>query len=119
MTAVAFVAAAGLSLILFVSLANALTMLFARGAVKAAVEEGARSGGRSDSPVDECETRAREVVDGLLGAAMRSGVTVACTVSGDPPSVRAHAQVTLTPWWPGVPGWTFTVEASSVIEELP
>ena len=51
MAAITFVVAAGLSLVMFVSLANVTTMLFARGAIRAAVEEAARVGARSDAPV--------------------------------------------------------------------
>ena len=67
MTGVAFVVAAGMALVLFVSLANVVTMTFTRGAVRAAVEEGARTGARSDDPVAACEARARAVLSGLLG----------------------------------------------------
>ena len=59
MAAITFVVAAGLSLVMFVSLTNVTTMLFARGAIRAAVEEAARVGARSDTPVAECEARAR------------------------------------------------------------
>ena len=44
MTAITFVVAAGLSLVMFVSLVNVTAMLFARGAIRAAVEEAARVG---------------------------------------------------------------------------
>ena len=119
MTGVAFVVAAGMALVLFVSLANVVTMTFTRGAVRAAVEEGARTGARSDDPVAACEARARAVLSGLLGPSARSGVAVRCTVAGVPPAVRAHADGTLVPWWPGLPGLAFATDASSAREELP
>ena len=119
MAGVAFVVAAGMALVVFVSLANVVTMTFTRGAVRAAVEEGARVGARSDDPVAACESRARAVLHGLLGPSSRDAVTVSCVVDGIPPSVRAHADARLLPWWPGVPNWTFAIDAVSGVEVLP
>jgi propanediol dehydratase large subunit len=119
MTGVAFVVAAGMALVVFVSLANVVTMTFTRGAVRAAIEEGARVGARSDDPVAACEDRARAVLRGLLGPASRDAVTVSCVVAGTPPSVRAHADARLAPWWPGVPAFAFATDASSLQEALP
>ena len=84
-----------------------------------AVEEAARVGARSDTPVAECEARARDVLEGLLGPATRAGVSVRCSVSQDPATVQAHADASLSPWWPGVPTWTFAVDATSGVEVLP
>jgi len=119
MTGVAFVVAAGMALVVFVSMANVVTLTFTRGAVRAAVEEGARVGARSDNPVAACEDRARAVLRGLLGPAARDEVLVTCDVEGTPPSVRAHADGRLVPWWPGLPALGFVTEASSAREELP
>ena len=119
MTGVAFVVAAGMALLVFVSLANVVTLAFTRGAVRAAVEEGARVGARADDPVAACEARARAVLQGLLGSAARDAVLVTCHVEGRPPSVRAHADARLVPWWPGLPALAFTTDASSAQELLP
>jgi hypothetical protein len=119
MTGVAFVVAAGMALVVFVSLANVVTMTFTRGAVRAAVEEGARVGARSDDPVAACEERARAVLHGLLGPSARAAVAVSCDVDGSPPRVRAHADGRLVPWWPGMPAFAFVTDASSAEETLP
>ena len=119
MTGVAFVVAAGMALVVFVSLANVVTLTFTRGAVRAAVEEGARVGARSDDPVAACEARARAVLHGLLGPAARDAVLVTCDVDGSPANVRAHADARLVPWWPGLPAFAFTTDASSAQERLP
>ena len=119
MTAITFVVAAGLSLVMFVSLVNVTAMLFARGAIRAATEEAARVGARSEAPVAACEARARAVLEGLLGPAMRAGVSVRCSVGDDPAAVHARADASLVPWWPGVPRWTFVVDAVSGVESLP
>jgi hypothetical protein len=116
---VAFVVAAGMALVVFVSLANLVTITFTRGAVRAAVEEGARVGARADDPVAACENRARAVLRGLLGPLVGEEITVRCVVDGSPPSVRAQADASVVPWWPGLPAMTFTTDASSAREVLP
>ncbi|MFA5883815.1 MAG: hypothetical protein WDA60_08195 [Acidimicrobiia bacterium] len=119
MAGIAMVVAAALSLVVFVSLANVVTMVFTRNAVRAAVDEAVRVGSRSDGPIADCETRARAVLDGLLGPAARRDVGVTCTASGSPLQVRARADVTIVPWLPGLPRWSYTVESAEVREALP
>jgi hypothetical protein len=119
MTGVAFVVAAGMALVVFVSLANLVTITFTRGAVRAAVEEGARVGARADDPVAACEDRARAVLGGLLGPSVGGAVTVRCVVGGSPQSVLAHADAQLVPWWPGLPAMSFSTDAASAREMLP
>jgi len=115
----AFVVAAAFALVVFVMLADVVTMQFTRAAVRAATGEAVRAGSRSDTPVTECETRARAVLAGLLGPDTRDRVTVSCAVSGVPEMVRARAEAALTPWIPGLPVWTFVVDRDAVREALP
>ncbi len=117
--AIALVVAAGLALVVFVTLANLVTMQFTRGAVRAAADEAVRVASRSDAPVAACEERARAVLDGLLGPAARGGVTLTCSVSGRPPTVRARAEVTIVPWLPGLPEWQLVVRSDAAQEVLP
>lgn len=117
--AIALVVAAGLALVVFVTLANLVTMQFTRGAVRAAADEAVRVASRSDAPVTACEARARAVLDGLLGPAARDGVALTCTVSGSPPTVHARAEVTIVPWLPGLPDWRLVVRSDAAQEVLP
>jgi len=119
MAGIAMVVAAALALVVFVSLADVVTMMFTRNAVRAAVDEAVRVGSRSDGPIAECELRARAVIDGLLGPAARRGVAVTCSASGTPLQVRARADVTIVPWLPGLPRWSYSVESAAVREVLP
>ena len=120
MAASAMVVAAALSLVVFVALADAVTVLFTRDAVRAAADEAVRVGSRSDAPTVDCEARARAVLEGLLGPAVRERVTVTCAADdGDPRAVAARAEVTIVPWLPGFPPWSFVVESASVREVLP
>lgn len=117
--AIATVVAAAFALVLFVGLANLVTVRFTRNAVRAALDEGVRAGNRSDAPVAECEARAGAVLEGLLAPAARRAVTIGCAVGGTPEVVRARATVELVPWWPGLPVWAFTLESAAVREALP
>ena len=62
MITVQYVAATAMSLLVFVALANAVVDLYARGVVRAAVDEGARAGATLDVTPTECEQRARDVL---------------------------------------------------------
>ena len=118
MTTIQFVTATALSLFVFVLLANLVVALYARGAVRAAIDEGARAGAPVDSSVAECERRANDALDALLGGRMRSGVRVGCVDNFG--TVRARAEVVVAGWIPGVvPDWSFTLTAAAVKEHEP
>jgi len=116
MTTVQYVAATAFSLIVFVMLANFIVFLYARGVVRASVDEGVRAGSRFDAGTTECESRARDVLGDLLGGGLGQDVSVECANrSADVMQATVHA--TLHGWLPGlVPDWTFTLEAQSVKE---
>jgi hypothetical protein len=119
MTTAQYVAATGFSLVAFVMMANFIVFLYARGVVRAAVDEGARAGGRVGAGTAECEARAGDVLGDLLGGPLGAGVNVACSERGDD-VMRARADVVLSGWLPGViPDWSFTIEAQSVKERAP
>ena len=118
MTTMQFVMATALSLFVFVMLANFVVDLYARGAIRAAVDEGARAGAPVDSSIGECERRANDALDHLLGGAMRAGVHVDCVAGWG--TVRAHATVVLRGWLPGVvPDWSFALEGTAIKEVDP
>jgi len=111
------VVAAALVLVVFVTLADVVTAGYTRQVARAAVAEGARAGSRSEDPVPDCEARGEAVLDGLLGATARRGVVLRCSVVRS--AVRAHAEVRIAPWWPGVPEWATSAEAAATREVLP
>jgi hypothetical protein len=118
MTTVQFVTATAISLFVFVVLANLAVALYARGAIRAAIDEGARAGAPIDSSVAECERRANDALDDLLGGRMRAAVHVGCVDSFG--TVRARADVEIVGWIPGViPDWAFTLTATAVKEHEP
>ena len=106
--------ATALSLVLFVALANAVVDLYVRGVARAAVDEAARSGAALDATADDCQRRARSVLDGVVTS---SAVTVTCREVGG--TMRARAHVVLAGWIPGIPTWTMVLEGEVVTERLP
>jgi hypothetical protein len=120
MTTAQYVAATGFSLFAFVMMANFVVFLYARGVVRAAVDEGARAGGRYGAGASECEVRAADVLGDLLGGGLGAGVRIGCREDGASDVMRARADVVLRGWLPGVmPDWSFTIEAQSVKERAP
>lgn len=118
MTTAQFVAATAFSLLAFVMLTNFIVFLYARGVVRAAVDEGARAGGRFGAGESECESRADDVLGDLLGGALGTGVRVQCREDEGDEVIRARADVVLRGWIPGLtPDWSFTLEAQSVKEQ--
>jgi hypothetical protein len=116
MTTVQYVAATAFSLIVFVMMANFIVFLYARGVVRASVDEGARAGSRFGATTAECESRAHAVLGDLLAGRLGSDVRVTCD-SPNEDVMRARVHVTLHGWLPGlVPDWTFTLNARSVKE---
>jgi hypothetical protein len=120
MTTAQYVAGTAFSLLAFVLMANFIAFLYARGVVRAAVDEGARAGGRLAATEAECQARASDVLDDLLGGALGEEVRVTCREDRDRDVMSARADVVLRGWLPGVmPDWYFTLEAQSVKEGAP
>jgi hypothetical protein len=116
MTTIQYVVATALSLLVFVALANVVVDLYARGVVRAAVDEAARAGAAVDTSPKDCERRARDVLANLLAGTAARVVRVSCREVGG--AMEARAQVTLATWIPGIPSWSFTV-AGAVVKEAP
>jgi hypothetical protein len=107
---VQYVLAVGLSFVMLVVVANLLVDLYARAAVRDALEEGARAAVPADAPRSACDDRAHRVLDGLLRGPIGRDVRVRCAAALG--VVVASAEVRLRSWLPGVvPDWTFTVRA--------
>jgi hypothetical protein len=112
------VAATALTLLAFVALANLVVDLYARGVVRAAVDEGARAGAPIDATAAECEQRAHDVVRTLLGGELGRDVQVECRDEQD--RMTAGAVVVFHGWIPGVvPDWSFRLVGSATKERAP
>lgn len=116
MMTIQYVAATGFTLVLLVLMANLLVDLYARGAVREALDEGTRVASRADGTAGMCEERAAEVLATLLRGPIGDDIAVECSVVGG--WVQATADVRLRAWVPGlVPDWHFEAHAAGVQEQ--
>jgi len=111
-TTIQYVIAVAWSLVLLVLIANLLVDLYARGAVRDALDDGVRAAAPAGASVLACEQRAHEVVAGLVRGPLLHTV-VHCRVDGA--FVVADAQVTLRSWLPMlVPDWHLHLRAEAL-----
>ena len=116
-TTAAYMLAVGLSLLPFVWFANLGVYLYGRGAVRDALDEGARAGARVG--VDSAavsEQRVQGILANVLGGSLGKGVTVSCD-EGDG-VVRARARVEFHSFLPPVPDWRFSATAAVLKEQV-
>lgn len=112
LSSIQFVLAAGLMLMMFTVLANLIVVQYGRGAVRSAVEQGARAG--SVGGVDHCESVASDVLAGLLGGAMSDGIEVSCTATAG--TVVASAAGEFASWTPLTPDFAVNISTRTVVE---
>ncbi len=115
-TTVQYVVAIGFSLLLFVMIGNLLVDLYARGALRDALDEGVRAGVPVASTAADCETHARDVVTSIAGGASVRVDELHCEIDSD--RVVARADVSLRSWLPMiVPDWQLHLAAAAEREE--
>ena len=109
-TTIQYVATVGLSLLFLVLFANLLVDLYARGAVRDALDEGVRAAAPAGTDARVCEARAHEVLDGLLRGRLGDDIRVECGPDGS--TMVARAEGSLPSWMPAlVPSWGVSFEA--------
>ena len=111
-----FVLASGLGLILFVLLANLVVVQYGRGALRSALDQGARVAAVTGSTA-ECESRVNSVLAELLGGRMGDEVTIDCEI--DDALVVAQGSAIFQAWVPSVPGFLVEIRAEATLEGLP
>lgn len=111
-SSVQFVLASALALILFVALANLVVVQYGKGAVRSALEQGARAG--TTAGVAACEDTANGVIDSLLGGRMSDGLVLDCVQSSG--AIVASATVEFESWTPLTPDFEFTLASRGVAE---
>ncbi|MGQ0825032.1 MAG: hypothetical protein ACT4OX_08415 [Actinomycetota bacterium] len=110
-----YVATVGLSFILLVLVANLLVDLYARAAVRDALDEAVRAGATVGATTDDCETRADDVLRSLLRGPVGGDVSVRCARQGG--KITATARGSLPSWLPMLlPPWELAFEASMPAE---
>ena len=111
-TTLQYVVATGFSLLLFVLVANLLVDLYARGAVRDALDEGVRAAVPMTSTPADCEVRVHEVIRSIAGGSLLRVDELRCERDGD--SVVARADISLRSWLPMlVPDWRLQLRASA------
>jgi hypothetical protein len=112
-TSVQFLLASALALILFLAFANLVVVQYGRGALRSALEQGARAGAVSGSTTD-CEAVAVDVISQLLGGRMSEGLTVDCAASSG--VMVATGRATFESWTVLTPDFEITMSGRAVIE---
>ena len=111
-----YVAATGMSLLLFMFVANLLVDLYARAAVRDALEEGVRSAVPVHAGNDGCVANARDVIRSIAGGGLVRVDDLTCAEDGD--RVVASARVSLKSWFPAlVPDWQLDLRAEATHEQ--
>lgn len=113
----ASVLAVGLGMIALVALLNLVIYLYGSNAVRAAVDQAARTGSRASATEATCEARANEALDTLLDGPMGDDITINCTDNGA--TITATATGTFQGWLDIVPNWSWTIEATATKEQTP
>lgn len=111
-TTIQYVVATAFSLLLFVLVANLLVDLYERGAVRDALDEGARAAVPATATADDCTVRAREVVQSIANGSSIQVNALTCVRDGD--RVVSTARISLRSWFPMLlPDWDLTLHASA------
>jgi hypothetical protein len=98
MTVVAWTLAVASSLLLVTLLVEFIVVQYARAAIRDALDEGVRAGTRVGTGQADCQQRANEAIDGLLGGSVGAGITITCTDGGE--RMVARATGTIQGWMP-------------------
>ncbi len=114
LTSVGILMAVVFTLVVAVMVVNLFLYLYGHGAARAAIDEGVRAGSRVDAGAAVCEQRAAEALHGLMPGPLSDGVSVVCVAAGG--SLVAVADVTLDSPMPGIPSWSFQMEARATQE---
>ena len=105
-----FVVAAALSLLLTVGLLDVAVTQYGIAVVRSGLEEGVRAGARVGATPGTCEAAARSWLDDALGGSRGDHVSIRCGRSVA--VVSATASVRWPSFLPGLPGWSFELDAT-------
>jgi hypothetical protein len=109
-----YVVAASFALWFFAILANLIVMQYAAGAVRLAIDEGARRGAVAGSGAAECDQAVAGALSDLLGGPYGEQVEIECVE--EPGWMRVDATATFGGFVPPVPDVSFAFEAGAARE---
>lgn len=117
-TSLQFAVMAFFTMMLFVAVVNGVAMQYQRGAVRLAVDEGARRGASASGLTGDCEALAESILrgrdSGLLRGSLGDGIEIMCEVRG--PDMVATARGSSRWWFGGLPDMAFVIEGRAVVE---
>jgi hypothetical protein len=114
-----FTVAVALSLVFFVMMCNVIVFMYARGVVRAALDEGVHTGSRASQSAAQCQSAALATKRALLGGPLGANISISCSLDPAGDLVQATATGTLPSWFPFVPDWPVNATASAVKEREP
>lgn len=112
-TSIQFVLVGALSLLLFLALANLVVAQYGRGAIRSALDQGARVAAVTGS-TEGCEQRAASVLGQLLGGAMGDSAEVTCGIDGSVVTARGTAH--FESWTPLALDFAVDITAHATLE---
>jgi hypothetical protein len=112
-SSIQFLLAAALSLTVFLALANLVVVQYGRGAMRSALDQGARAGAIAHSE-QVCETVARDVLSQLLGGRMGDSVSLHCGVVDG--LMAASATAMFESWTPVTGDFEVAVSGEAALE---
>jgi hypothetical protein len=115
-SSVQFLLASGLGLLVFLAMANLVVAQYGRGALRSALDQGARAGAISSSPED-CVDRIEGVLSQLLGGRMGDSVVAGCVVG--PGVVTASGRAVFDSWTPFATDFVVEMVAQATREMPP
>lgn len=115
-TSVQFLLASALSLTLFLAFANLVAVQYGRGAIRSALDQGARAGAITGS-AEVCETTAQDVLAQLLGGRMGDSVAVLCQPGNG--VMVASASAVFESWTPLTVDFEVSVSGEAAMEPFP
>ena len=117
-TSLQFAVMAFFTMLIFAAVVNLVAMQYQRGAVRLAVDEGARLGASAAHSEADCEQLSDFILrgegSGLLRGALGEGIEIDCEVIG---SEMVATAVGSSEWWVGGLGdMDFAMEGRAVVE---
>ncbi len=112
-TSIQFVLVGALTLVLFLALANLVVIQYGRGALRSALDQGARVGAVTGSTAG-CEQRVASVLGQLLGGEMGNGASFSCEIDGG--VVTAQGVALFESWTPFTPDVPIEIMAHATLE---
>lgn len=112
-TSLQFLVASSLALIVFTVLANVVVVQYSRGAMRSALDQGARAGSIAGTE-EACEDRVSQVLSELLGGSIGETASFDCLATG--PVMRATGNLVVSSWTPFTADFDIQQSAEASLE---